>query len=126
MIIFKAGSTLAEDTRDERGMSVATVTKAELAHVLTRDLGIPRVQARKAVDALFNGLREALQQGGRIEIRNFGSWTVKATNARPNARNPRTGEVVVVPARRKVRFRPGRIIKEALSPDITIEEDRRV
>ncbi|MSS72463.1 MAG: integration host factor subunit beta [Candidatus Latescibacteria bacterium] len=94
---------------------MATVTKAELAGILARDLGMPKMQALKAVDALFNGLREALLQGGRIEVRDFGSWTVKATNTKLNARNPRTGAVVVVPARRKVRFKPGRILKEALS-----------
>lgn len=86
--------------------------------------GYARGQALKAVDALFNGLREALQQGGRIEIRGFGNWTVKATNARPTARNPRTGEVVFVPARRKVAFKPGRVIKEALmQPLDTLQEE---
>ncbi|MBI2951734.1 integration host factor subunit beta, partial [bacterium] len=85
---------------------MATVTKAELAGILARDLGMTRAQALQAVDALFTGLRDALR-GGRIEIRNFGSWTVKATNAKPNARNPRTGEVVTVPPRRKVAFKPG-------------------
>ena len=94
---------------------MATVTKAELAGILARDLGMTRTQALKAVDALFNGLCESIQQGSRIEIRNFGSWTVKATNAKPNAGNPGTGEVVAVPARRKVRFKAGRIVKEALS-----------
>ena len=97
---------------------MATVTKAKLARILAHDLGMLRGQALKAVDALFNGLRDALQQGGRIEIRDFGSWTVKTTNAKSNARNPRTGEVVVVPARRKVRFKAGRIVKEALSQSL--------
>jgi nucleoid DNA-binding protein len=36
---------------------------------------------------------------------------VKKANARPKARNPRTGEIVYVPARRKVRFRPGKVLK---------------
>jgi nucleoid DNA-binding protein len=95
-----------------------TVTKLELSGILARDLGIPRAQAHQALDALFTGLREAVQQGSRIEIRGFGTWTVKTTNAKPNARNPRTGEVVVVPPRRKVKFRPGRIIRDALSQPV--------
>ena len=119
---FYTRNVSIDDTHDEKdGGSVATVTKSELAGILARDLGMTRVQARKAVDALFNGLRDALQQGGRIEIRGFGAWTVKATNSKPNARNPRTGEVVAVPARRKVAFKPGQIIREALSQPI---EDR--
>lgn len=97
---------------------MATVTKAELTRVLTHDLGCTEVLAHKAVDAFFEAMREAVLQGDRIEIRGFGSWTVKTTNAKSNARNPRTGEVVAVPARRKVRFKAGRIIKEALSQPI--------
>lgn len=95
--------------------NVATVTKAKLARMLARDLCFTEVLAHKVVDAFFEIMREAVQRGDRIEVRGFGSWTVKTTNARPNARNPRTGEVVVVPARRKVRFKPGRIIKVALA-----------
>ena len=79
-----------------------------------------RGQALKSVDALFNGLGDALRQGGRIEIRGFGAWTVKATNSKHNARNPRTGEVVFIPARRKVAFKAGRIIKDALSRPIEV------
>ncbi len=94
---------------------MATVTKEKLARVLAHDLDCTEVQAQKAVDAFFVAMREAIQRGEHIEVRGFGSWVVKATNAKPNARNPHTGEVVFVPPRRKVRFKPGRIIKDALS-----------
>ena len=50
-----------------------------------------------------------------IQIRGFGSWKVRQANARPNARNPRTGERVYVPARRKVTFRPGKVLKKELA-----------
>jgi len=71
--------------------------------------------AKQAVDVLFETLAEAIVEGERIEIRGFGSWEVKRTNARPRARNPRTGEEVYVPARRKVGFKPGKILRDALS-----------
>ena len=92
-----------------------TVTRTDLARMLAEDLGIKKDLARQAVDAMVEGLVEAIVQGNRIEIRGFGIWTVKETHSRPNARNPRTGERVFVPARRKVRFNPGKVLKEVLS-----------
>jgi len=68
----------------------------------------------EAMDALFSAMREELTKGNRIEIRGFGVWLVKATKAKPAARNPKTGEVVYVPPRRKTHFKPGRDLKEAL------------
>ena len=91
-----------------------TVTKANLTRVLARDLGCTRTTARQLVDALFEALIDTIVRGDRIEIRGFGVWEVKDTRAR-NARNPRTGERVFLPARRKAAFKPGRLIKEALS-----------
>ena len=75
---------------------------------------MPNILALRCVDGIFEALKDAILREDRIEIRGFGSWTVKETNAKPNARNPRTGEIIYVPARRKVSFKPGRILKEAL------------
>ena len=62
----------------------------------------------------FEELREAIIRGDTVEIRGFGAWKVKETKPRPNARNPKTGETIYIPARRKVSFKPGKILKEAL------------
>jgi len=72
-------------------------------------------QAQEGVDALFTGLREPLIEGHRIEVRGVGVLTVKDTAPKPAARHPRTGEQVFVPARRKVLFKPGKQLKEALT-----------
>jgi len=100
---------------------VPTVTKAELTNILAHDLGCTKMLAHQLVDAFFEAVQKAILRGDRIEIRDFGSWVVKTANARPQARNPRTGEVIVVPARRKVRFKPGRIVKEALGRPLEVE-----
>ena len=47
----------------------------------------------------------------RIEVRNFGVFESKPTKAKPRARNPRTNEEIYVPAHKKTRFKPGKIIK---------------
>ena len=100
-----------------------TVTKADLAGILVHELGCTRPQALHAVNVLVEGLIDAIIRGDRIEIRGFGSWTVKAARPR-KARNPRTGEQVFLPARRKVRFKPGRILKDALSQPLEADVNR--
>jgi len=97
---------------------VQTITKADLAKILADDLNCKNILAKQAVDVLFETLADAIVNGERIEIRGFGSWEVKETNARPQARNPRTGAEVFVPARRKVRFKPGKILRDALSKSV--------
>ena len=92
-----------------------TITKADLAKILADEIDCKNTMAKQAVDVLFETLSDAIIEGERIEIRGFGSWEVKRTNARPRARNPRTGEEVYVPARRKVGFKPGKILRDALS-----------
>ena len=92
-----------------------TVTKAVMAKYLADDMGYPRTRALEAVDVLFEAMAESICEGKRIEIRGFGSWEVKETKAKTQARNPSTGETVFVPARRKVMFKPGKILKGVLS-----------
>ena len=53
----------------------------------------------------------------RIELRNFGIFEVKPTRAKPKARNPKTNEVIYVPPRRKIHFKPGKIIRQELQQE---------
>ena len=91
-----------------------TVTKRSLARLLAEEMGLKKTLAYRCADALFQAMAESITRGNRIEIRGFGIWEVKETKAK-NGRNPRTGDQVFVPARRKVMFKPGRILRETLS-----------
>lgn len=95
-----------------------TVTKADLVKTIAAEFGYSKTEARASVDAFFEALTEAIVEGNRIEARGFGAFTVKHSNAKAGARNPKTGERVYVPARRKVAFKPGRILREALSKPV--------
>ena len=95
-----------------------TITKRDLARVLCERKGCRETFARQMVDALVQVLTETIARGERIEIRGLGVWEVKATRAKPNARNPRTGVRVRIPARRKVLFKPGKALREVLSRPI--------
>jgi integration host factor subunit beta len=69
------------------------------------------------VNATFDALQEILSEADpniRIEIRDFGVFEVKETKPKPKARNPRSGEIIYVPARRKTHFKPGKLLQEIL------------
>jgi nucleoid DNA-binding protein len=91
-----------------------TITKKELALLVSEHASCKKNVAAKMVDSLFSAMRDSLIEGNRIEIRGFGVFQVKDTRPKPAARNPRTGEIIYVPARRKTHFKPGRLLKEAL------------
>lgn len=91
-----------------------TTTKKDLALRISEKLGVKKQLAYEVVDTLFKAMRESLIQGNRIEIRGFGVLGVKDTKPKPAARNPRTGEIVYVPARKKSYFKAGVLIKKAL------------
>lgn len=80
------------------------MNRAELAAKIAPILGMPETQARDAIDSVFLGVEQALYLGRRVEIRGFGSWSVKEAKARMG-RNPKTGQPVPIPAGRKVSFK---------------------
>ena len=96
------------------GVALQTITKKDLTGSVAEAIGCKNNTAAKMNDSLFEAMRENLIQGNRIEIRGFGVLEVKNTQPKPAARNPRTGEIVYVPARRKTHFKPGKQLKEAL------------
>ena len=91
-----------------------TTTKKDLAVEVAKGTDCKKSLASKMVDSIFKDMRESLIAGDRIEIRGFGVFQVKDTKPKPAARNPRTGEIIYVPARRKTHFKPGKLLKEAL------------
>ena len=91
-----------------------TITKKDLAYAMAEATGVKKLLVNEAVDSIFNEMREKLIQGHRIEIRGFGTFTVKDAKPKPKARNPRTGEWIYVPARRKTHFKAGKLLKEEL------------
>lgn len=100
-----------------------TVTKKDVAKRMAQEYNIQHDEvlkmytAEKFVDSIFVALRKILIEADpevRIEIRDFGVFEVKKTKAKPKARNPRTGEIIYVPARRKTHFKAGKVLKDEL------------
>jgi len=65
---------------------------------------------------MIEAMTTALVQGGKVEIRGFGNFTVRERETR-KARNPRTGEMVEVPAKRVPHFKPGKELKAMVEGD---------
>jgi len=91
-----------------------TTTKKHLTLAVAEMTGCKKSSAAQVVDSLFRAMRQSLIENNRIEIRGFGVFEVKKTKPKPAARNPRTGEIIFVPARRKTHFKPGKVLKAAL------------
>jgi integration host factor subunit beta len=80
---------------------------------ISQDTGIKQVVVKEVVQRTFNAILDALKNGERIELRNFGIFQVKKRKRRIG-RNPKTGEVVPVPERRTVVFKPGLGMKKLI------------
>lgn len=67
-----------------------------------------------AVNCILNLMMETLESGERIEIRDFGSFSVRYREAR-QARNPKTGEQVHLPRKTALHFKPGKQLKDRVN-----------
>ena len=98
-----------------------TITKKDVAKRTAQELNEKIYTAERFVDAVFTVLRKILSEADpevRIEIRDFGVFEVKKTKPKPKARNPRTGEIIYVPARRKTHFKAGKLLKDVLKESL--------
>ena len=81
-------------------------TTDSLKGYLKKDIG-------KAVDIIIETMSESLDQGDRIEIRGFGSFSIRNRKAR-QTKNPKTGEVMDIPSRKALHFAMSKSLKEKL------------
>ncbi|CAN5439316.1 HU family DNA-binding protein [soil metagenome] len=110
-----------KETRKRNITRVRTLTRKDVEVKMEEKLIGRRVTRKLIVDSLFDSMRELIMLADpiiRIEIRDFGVFEVKKTKPKPKARNLKTGEFVFVPGRRKMHFKPGKILKNFLKEKI--------
>ena len=90
------------------------MTKSELIDALAERSNLTKARAELVVNCVFEAMTEALERGEGIEIRGFGSFTVRPYKPY-SGRNPRTGEPVPVPAKRLPFFKVGKELKELVN-----------
>ena len=87
--------------------------KAELVQRIAQELACTTAKAEAAVEAILMTMKASVRQGEPVILRRFGTWQVRAKRARVG-RNPKTGAVAVIAARRVVRFTAGQPFKQAI------------
>jgi nucleoid DNA-binding protein len=89
------------------------MTKADLARSIAEKHNLTQKEAVNVVDAVLATIIEALARGEKVELRGFGSFTVKNRPAR-TARNPKTGDRVYVPPKATPAFKASKALKKLL------------
>ncbi|HNY69045.1 MAG TPA: HU family DNA-binding protein [Bacillota bacterium] len=89
------------------------MTKSDLVDSVAAKAGMTKKDSTRAVDAVFDTIKEQLKAGDKVQLVGFGSFEVKQREARVG-RNPKTMDEIRIPARRVPVFRPGKELKESV------------
>ena len=95
-------------------IAMTTVTKKELIDRISDNTQTKRIIVKPIIQEFFDNIVTELTQGNRIEFRDFGVFETRTRQAR-KAQNPKTLEPVQVPAKRMVKFKAGRLMKQRLN-----------
>lgn len=91
------------------------MTKSDLVQTLSEKVtSLTKKECEVIVDTVFHHMKDALQRGEKIEIRGFGSFTVRIRRAK-EGRNPKTGEKVSIPEKRIPFFKVGKELRELVN-----------
>ena len=91
------------------------MTKSELVEKMVESYSmLSRKEMEMVVNTIFDSMTDALRKGEKVEIRGLGSFTVRERGAR-EARNPKTGEVVSIAAKKTPFFKTGKELRERVN-----------
>jgi DNA-binding protein HU-beta len=89
------------------------MTKEDMVAKIAKDANMTKMPARRAMEALFDGVTRTLRKDGKISFVGFGTFMGGKRKARMG-RNPQTGQPIKIAAARIPRFRPGKKLKMAI------------
>jgi DNA-binding protein HU-beta len=95
-------------------MGGSPVNKNDLVALVADAAGLSKIDATKAVDAVFEGIIQSLKKGEEVRLVGFGTFDV-SDRAASEGRNPRTGEKIDIPASKQPKFKAGKTLKDALN-----------
>jgi len=91
------------------------MTKSELIEKVVQEHAVLNMKVSEIlVNEVFDSIEDALRTGDKVEIRGFGSFTIRERTGR-EARNPKSGEVVSIPAKKTPFFKTGKELKERVN-----------
>lgn len=83
------------------------MNKSDLVSKIAEDAGITKTQGNAALDSFIDAITKTLKKGDKVTLVGFGTFSVSKRAAR-NGRNPQTGEVIKIKARKVARFKAGK------------------
>lgn len=101
-------------------LETPALTKAQLAELLFDRIGLNKRESKDMVDAFFDLITSRLIAGEDVKISGFGNFQIRTKAARPG-RNPRTGELIPIEARRVVTFHASLKLKEQIQESVVAE-----
>ena len=99
------------------------LTKANLAEYLFEELGLNKREVTDILELFFEEIKSTLEAGQQVKLSGFGNFDLRDKTSRPG-RNPKTGEVIPVSARRVVTFRASDKLKASVESGGEIEVNR--
>lgn len=90
------------------------MNKGELVSAVAAEAGLTKTNAETAVNAVFSTIRNAVSKGQEVRLIGFGTFAV-TNRAASTGRNPRTGEAIKIPAKKQVKFKAGKDLKESVN-----------
>jgi len=92
-------------------MSTGTVTRADLAEALYKEIGLSRTESAALVEFVIDHIIDALIKGESVKLAGFGTFSLRDKKERIG-RNPKTGEEVPITSRRVLTFKPSQVMRE--------------
>lgn len=102
-------------------LETPALTKAQLAELLFEQIGLNKRESKDMVDAFFDLMVDSLIAGDDVKISGFGNFQIRTKAARPG-RNPRTGELIPIDARRVATFHASHKLKALIQGDAVDDE----
>jgi len=90
------------------------MTKADLVEAVHTKVGFSKKESADIVELVFDTMKDSLEHGEKIKVSGFGNFEVRDKRSRPG-RNPQTGDVIEISARRVLTFKPSQVLKAALN-----------
>jgi nucleoid DNA-binding protein len=89
------------------------MTKAELIDKIASGTGLSKADASRALDSTLNSIKMALKKGQKVTLVGFGTFSITKRKSR-KGRNPRTGDVITIPAAKIPKFTAGKSLKDSV------------
>ena len=106
VVVYHALSSVVRNVQKESMM-----TKADLVAQIAARANMTKAAAERSLNAMLESVQEMLAEDGKLTLTGFGTFVAETRQGR----NPRTGDVITIAASKVVRFRPGKMLKDALN-----------